>query len=271
MADSLTLYEAISPIERNFQVKLKLNYTTGHYRSHWHEHFELLYFVSGNSEITCGGADYTVQEGDLFIVNSGERHSTNSVEGSEYLCMHLSPRFFEDIEFENYVFERHIVGDDFVKGCFDKIYEEQQTRSAAYDMRIKSIAYALMAHLTCHYRKDPLSENGALVNKNKLRDINDVFLYIAKNYSTQITTAILADHFHLTEQYFCHMFKGKTGKTPTDYINGYRIEKAAVFLKNTDKSITDIALSVGFEDSNYFARVFKKHMGLSPREYRKGK
>ncbi len=271
MADSLTFYEAISPLERNFQIKLRLNRGSGSYRSHWHEHLELLYFLSGDSEFTCAGTEHVVHEGDLLIINSGEQHSVNNDAGGEYLCVHLSPQFFADIEFENYIFETHIVGDAFIKECFEKIYEEHKTRSTAYDMRMKSTAYALMAYLTCNYRKDHLSESGELLNKNKLRDINEVFAFISRNYSAPLTTAALSRHFHLTEQYFCHMFKAKTGKTPTDYINGYRIEKATVFLKNTDKSITDIALSVGFEDSNYFSRVFKKHMGVSPREYRKGK
>lgn len=270
MLDSLTFYEGISPIERNFQVKLKLSDNVEHYRSHWHEHLELLYFLSGDLEITCGDTDYEVHESDLMIINSGERHSINRGKGVKQLCMHLSPQFFADIDFENYIFERHIIGDSFVKECFEKIYDEQESRSPAYDMRIKSIAYSLMAYLVCHYRKERLSENAALIHKNKLRSINEVFVHIERNYSAALTTRDLAAHFHLTEQYFCHVFKEKTGKTPTDYINRYRVEKAAFFLKNTDKSITDIALSVGFEDSNYFARVFKKHMGVSPRAYRKG-
>ncbi len=268
MKDCLSTYESISPIERNFQVKLKLNRDLGEYHSHWHEHLELLYFISGECEIISGGIEYTVKAGDLFIVNSEERHSTNSSDG-EHLCMHIFTQFFADIEFDDFVFEAHIVGDVFVKDCFERIYAEQQTKATAYDMRIKSVAYSLMAYLTCNYRKNSLSGSEALRRKNKLRDINEVFAYIAANYNTVLTTAELAKHFHLTEQYFCHIFKRETGQTPIDYINRYRVEKAAVFLKRTDQSITDIALRVGFEDSNYFSRVFKKYMGRTPREYRK--
>ena len=52
------------------------------------------------------------------------------------------------------------------------------------------------------------------------------------------------------------------------YLNGYRIEKAQTLLKNTDRSITDVAIAVGVDDASYFARIFKKQMGVTPREYK---
>jgi AraC-like DNA-binding protein len=58
------------------------------------------------------------------------------------------------------------------------------------------------------------------------------------------------------------------GMPPTQYLNGYRVEKAQTLLKNTDRSITDIALAVGFDDASYFARIFKKQTGMTPREYK---
>ena len=57
--------------------------------------------------------------------------------------------------------------------------------------------------------------------------------------------------------------------SPISYINKIRIEKAAALFKNSDRSITEIAMEVGFDDSNYFSRIFKKQMGMSPREYKK--
>ena len=99
--------------------------------------------------------------------------------------------------------------------------------------------------------------------------MGDILLYISQHYQSKLTTAELAEHFHLTEHYFCCLFKKETGQSPIDYINKYRIEKAGILLKNTDKNITDIAQQVGFDDSNYFSRIFKKYNGVSPRYYRK--
>ena len=59
------------------------------------------------------------------------------------------------------------------------------------------------------------------------------------------------------------------GKPPMQYLNEYRVEKACALLENTAYSVTDAALAVGFDDASYFARVFKKQTGVSPRNYRK--
>lgn len=70
------------------------------------------------------------------------------------------------------------------------------------------------------------------------------------------------------EHYFCHFFKNATSQSPSEYINHYRIEKALTLLNNTDISVTEIAMNVGFNDPNYFTRTFKKYTGKTPSEYR---
>ena len=57
--------------------------------------------------------------------------------------------------------------------------------------------------------------------------------------------------------------------SPMAYIHAFRIEKAGILLRNTESSIAEIAESVGFDDFSYFAKVFKQHTGVTPREYRK--
>ncbi len=268
MNDSLTLYESIAPLERDFQVKLKQNRLSGKYRAHWHEHIELLYFLSGEFEIVCGEAEYTALEGDLIFINSKERHSTSCNSDGEYMCLHLLPEFFSDVEFDGFAIETHIIRDAFIKEYFEKMSDEQKNKSAAYDLRLKSLAYSLMAYIISNYRRESDGDNTSSRSARFL-EMHDIFAYISRSYTTSLTTAELARHFHLTEQYFCRMFKKATGQTPLGYINRYRTEKAAVLLKNTDQSITDIALSVGFDDPNYFSRTFKKYVGEAPREYRK--
>ena len=128
----------------------------------------------------------------------------------------------------------------------------------------------LIAYLIKNHVASFLSDSATQNRKNKLQTINEIVMHISKNYHTHMTTSSLAAKFHLTEQYFCNIFKRATGKTPIDYINDRRVRKSTVLLKTTDQSITDVALSVGFDSSHYFTRVFKKYMGVSPREYRKG-
>ena len=145
---------------------------------------------------------------------------------------------------------------------------EKYIKQEGYDMEIKSLAYRLMAHLLRNYKQERLSESDMLLRKTKMRRIDDVLRYITAHYNNKMTTASLAEQFFLNEHYFCHFFKEATGQSPISYIHRYRIEKAVLLLKNTDRSITEIAMSVGFEDANYFSRTFKKYMGVRPRAFK---
>ena len=87
--------------------------------------------------------------------------------------------------------------------------------------------------------------------------------------SVKITTSSIANHFNISERYFSTLFKSQIGITPTDYINKYRVQKAAFLLESTDMNITEIAAAVGFDDPNYFSRIFKKYMNDTPKKYQK--
>ena len=67
----------------------------------------------------------------------------------------------------------------------------------------------------------------------------------------------------------CRIFREYTGQTPIDRLNSTRIDNACKLLAQKGVSVTEAALSVGFDDLSWFSRVFKKHKGVSPKEYRK--
>ena len=93
--------------------------------------------------------------------------------------------------------------------------------------------------------------------------------YIDENLSEEITLDDLARLSGMSKNGIIAMFRRFYGVTPMKYINGARIYKAEQMLKGTGKSITEIAFETGFEDSNYFSRVFKAYRGQTPGEYRK--
>ena len=103
---------------------------------------------------------------------------------------------------------------------------------------------------------------------NKLERIQPVMNYIESNYNTDITYPELAKLLNVSKYHFCHLFKEATGKTVVQYINDIRIDKAYNLLKNTDMNITQVSMSVGFNDMNYFSRLFRKHKNVSPSKVR---
>ena len=92
--------------------------------------------------------------------------------------------------------------------------------------------------------------------------------YMLNNFDKDLTLAEIARASGYSEGRFCHIFKEITGYTPFTYLNRIRIIKASEKIIITNEKITNIASENGFENMSYFNRVFRKHMGMSPKEYR---
>ena len=98
--------------------------------------------------------------------------------------------------------------------------------------------------------------------------IEKVLSYIEGNYQKDITLQTIANYIHLNSSYLSRLFKKETGETITEAITRYRIQKAKVLLLSSDIKFYEVGCMVGISDSAYFSNVFKKYVGLSPKEYR---
>ncbi len=262
-----SLYEDSLPLGKTLPLSFHFSGDEGGTRSlHWHEHMELLFFLSGETEVLCNGQTFIGTENDLIIIECNQLHSTK---GGSFFCLRIDPSFFEDLSFESILFHPHIRNDNVAKVCFENISKEHTKKQVGYEIEIKSLIYHLFAHLLRNHKIDTLSEYEILLRKNKTNKTRQILEYISQNYKTDLTTKSLAETFFLSEPYFCQLFKSQTKLSPLNYINKYRCEKAALLLENTQHSITEISSSVGFGNPNYFARVFKKLFGKSPASYRK--
>ena len=108
------------------------------------------------------------------------------------------------------------------------------------------------------------------VEASEEHPIDSVIRYIKKNYSRPITLSDVCAKLHYSRSYVSHMFKQHTGRSFRQYLTDIRLDVAKTLLRYSELSITEIAFSVGCEDSTYFASIFKKHYGMSPSAYRKG-
>jgi two-component system response regulator YesN len=93
--------------------------------------------------------------------------------------------------------------------------------------------------------------------------------YIQKNYKRDISLEEVSKYVDISLYYFSKLFKDVVGENFIDYLTNIRIEKAKELLV-TDMNIKEVAIEVGYKDSNYFSRIFKKCVGVTPSEYREG-
>ena len=96
-----------------------------------------------------------------------------------------------------------------------------------------------------------------------------IYRYVQLNYRHKLSTKDIASEFHVNASYASRRFSQRYQRTITEHISRVRIERAKMLLQETEAPIGNIALNVGFDDINYFSRVFKKITSISPLEYRK--
>lgn len=92
--------------------------------------------------------------------------------------------------------------------------------------------------------------------------------YIAEHYKEDLSLQDVAGAMRYSDAYFCKIFKKYFNRSFIVYLNELRIEKAKQMLEDAVRNIKDISSEVGYRDSNYFAKVFKRLTGVTPSDYR---
>ena len=92
--------------------------------------------------------------------------------------------------------------------------------------------------------------------------------YIANHYSEELSAEVLASAVYLTPDYLSRLFKKATGKSISQYIRQYRMEKAKDALLHTRKKVIDIGIESGYPNYSYFCQSFREYFGSSPEKYR---
>ncbi len=98
--------------------------------------------------------------------------------------------------------------------------------------------------------------------------VREVIRYIESNYMNDITLNELAKLVLVTPSHLSRRFSETIGQSPTEYLTQYRLKEAKLLLRNTQELIQEIACRVGYQDAKYFTRVFKKNVGMTPKNYR---
>jgi len=155
--------------------------------------------------------------------------------------------------------------DELIKaeGIVKKIENELQGVTPCGLFMATSYLMQLIGMLSRLYEKIPDTQSLPLMR------LGNLLSYLENNYREKITLDDLVKRFHISKSSLIRAFKKISGSTPLDYLLKMRIAKSSELLKNSDITVTDAALASGFSDSNYFSRQFKKHTGMSPKEFKK--
>ena len=110
---------------------------------------------------------------------------------------------------------------------------------------------------------------GTNVRHKEIESISRTAAYMESHFMDDISIKELLDVSHYSQRHFIRLFSATYSTTPQQYLLGIRIRHACTMLQDKSLSVTEIATRCGFNDSNYFCRVFKKNIGVTPSIYRK--
>ena len=175
--------------------------------------------------------------------------------------------FYVQSENKMKVFGRQHPIHSVIRRCMSDSYDEYMAKDVCYKLPIRANIYIAMTALLRYYSRTE-NEYDRAVYHNVLR-LRPVINYIAERYADKIYIENLAEIIMVSADYFTKMFKDSMGKTPVDYINGIRINRAMQLLVDSEKSVAEISDEIGFCNANYFNKIFKQYIGITPLAYRK--
>lgn len=257
------------------------------FQLHSHEFSELVIVYAGRGIHFTDNGESALKAGDVFVINGGKYHGFKELRGLKLINIIFSLKNLEsplsdlplfpafhilftlEPEFgsaNNYSKRLNLNPEQLAKSMEIIELMEQEIalpQQAGRVIMVSALFMQLAAFLIRAYEKLPPDSSS---NSSKL---GKVFAYIRKNFRKPLKVKELAQIASMSESTLTRAFVKSVGLAPVAYCCQRRIHHSINLLVNSDMSISEIAADCGFEDSNYFTRIFRQHTGRTPREYRK--
>ena len=253
---------------------------------HWHATLEINICASGVLKTSTQRGEYIVREGDGVLVNANVLHRNEAFEGARGVCVqtHMFDRSLvaaAELPLRRYVAPvvectlldalpllRENAEHRAVLEALDRAFAAAGEEKDGYELEICGLLnrawqgiYALALPVIGARQPLPRPETARL--KRMLGFIRD-------HFAEDISPADIAASAGVCERECFRCFRQELGTTPLATLTDFRLRKAAELLRETDRSVTDVAAACGFSNSSYFGKVFRRRMNLSPLAYRRG-
>lgn len=240
-----------------------------YFPEHTHDYIEMVYMCSGNTNHILDGCPLLLLESELLIINNRTSQEILPAGKNDIAINFIIKKdFFEDI-IKLFALK---LPTDFVSGSKplhfsfpDVLPVHNLIENLIWFLTntpenyVKLCQYTLGTLLASLFIRTNTSETSLA--------INHVMSYIDKHFKDgQLKN--LANELHYDFSWLSREIKIKTGKTYTDLVQEKRLSEACFLLRNTNMNISDISLSVGYNNISYFHKLFGKTFGMSPRKYR---
>lgn len=246
---------------------------------HWHDDIELISVLSGEMQYNVNGEITTLRKNEGIIVNARQLHFGFSSEQNEcnFICILIHPI----ILYTTPAYERDFVlpilhnrNTAFVKLNNDSAWHRKILDDINHMYSVKDEKSApikiqnLFLNIWIRLYENIAPEIRPVIQNNDLSILKNMVGFIQQNYDIKISLSDIAASGAVGQSKCCKLFAKYIGQTPNTYLILYRLDKSTELLKNTNMTVTEIAHTVGFGGSSYYAEAFRKWSGKSPSEYR---
>ncbi len=250
---------------------------------HWHSYFEITCVLEGKGNYFVNGQEYTMEKDDVIIFNNVEPHGWNLIgDDMKLLVMIFSPEFVAEkisvfdtgylkpfvergSNFKNRIGREDEINPE-IRAGIEEIYKEWQGRKEGYQLMIKANVLRILTMLIRTYQDESKSDEMLKEKKTAMKRLEQAFAYIDTHYCEKITLEDVAASVYMSSNYFSSYFRKVTNISFSDYVTRMRINHARELLREGRMNVTDIAMECGFNNISNFYRLYKKHVGKTPKD-----
>lgn len=288
---NISLYSEKNHIPRNSDIVLSRHLRYFPITFHTHEFIEISYVYSGSCTQIFSYQNGTTEKvpmskGTVCIIPPGIFHSPAVTSDAIVINILIRIKTLRD-HLTSFVSEDHLLSDFFIYVLYDMVAPHYLLFRTETDLRIHSLIEAMFLENFRHaeYCQKAISLMLGLFFTYLQRDYSNkiefsqylpysiiyiprIYEFIEKNYQT-VCVQDIAAHLGVSPSYLSRLVKKYTNTTLSSLIQRVRIKNACDYLANTSLSVQQICELTGYESPTFFIRVFKKHIGCTPLQYRK--
>lgn len=241
---------------------------------HCHDYYEIFYITCGKITHICNGIEEQLEKGDAYLLKPEDIHSF--IRTKDTVCIHrdigISKKSMESIlQFINegqqpdlnyrFPVKTHfnINSVSHYENLFNMLNSDITQDKQLYRPKLKTIIISIIGEFL----------NSSTDNSNTLPPvIRRVIDHLSFLTNLRAGMPNLVKSLNYSRHYLCRVFKKYTNQTLSEYIKNLRLQNAAIYLKSTNLTLTEITQQIGIESLSYFNKIFKQKYGVTPAKYR---
>ena len=249
---------------------------------HWHKEFELVYVSAGMVHSSIGNIHSILEPGDGVFINSGAMHRFSSTgtalipnvlfaadfiapEGSSIYEKFILPFLFSGIS--HIILRNRITWQNDLLSMISDLFQVCENPTSTWELKAHALVCQIWSVLYEHKEEFATMENAG-VNRISQARFKRMTGFIEQNYEKRLTLEDIAQSVGVSKREALRCFQCSVPLSPIEYLNKYRLKQAKTLLLHTDRTITDIAESTGFESTSYFDRLYKREYHITPGRHR---